>query len=179
MFGIFTSRPKDYLIATNNTNVNSIVNNIKTDQNFQQITLKPNEIYSLTEFGLTEKAIKEYIEPVCYSQKGSFKEILFEVTSSHAKVQIFVGVARNTGSKVEIKFYNIITTGNVIQQYDQMARYKWRGGWLGKAITGQKKFSHYENVPRGLTANELNLIKNKLMAVNDEAVRTAIAKLSN
>ena len=77
-----------------------------------------------------------------------------------------------------MSFYKVTTIGNVIQQYDQIARYKWRGGWLGKAITGSKKLSHYEAVPTGLTSNECNLIKSKLMSVNDQTVATAIQRLS-
>jgi hypothetical protein len=164
--------------TTNNQNVDALINNINTQQNFYEISLKKEEIYSLTNYGLSQNVIKEYIEPVCYSNYGSFKEIIFEVESSYAKVDIFVGKARNSGNKIDLKFYKVTTTGNVIQQYDQIAHYKWRGGWLGKVVTGSKKFSHYENIPRGLTANELNLIKNKILAVNDDAVRSAIAKLS-
>ena len=94
MFGIFTSRPKDYLIATNETNVNSLVNNIYTSENFYQLILRESEINSLTNYGLTNELIKQYIEPVIYSSGSKFCELYFHISLETAIIDTFVGLAK-------------------------------------------------------------------------------------
>jgi len=178
MFGIFTSRPEDFRTATNNQNVDTLVNNLHTQESFYELSLKKEEIYSLTKYGLSQNAIKENIEPAFYSYYGSFKDIRFEIVRGHAKVEVFVGKARNLGPTIDLKFYKVITTGKVIQQYDVITHYKFKGGWLGKVLTGDKRFSHNEQVKRDLNASEFNLINKKLLELNDKAVKSAKAKLS-
>lgn len=178
MFGIFTSRPKDYRIATLNTNVDALVTNLNTQKTYYDINVNKSDLLSLSNYGLSNQTIQDKIEPIFYSQVGLFKDFILYVVSDVAKVEVIVGIGKNNGNgSIKLQFYRVTTTGSIIQQYDQIARYKWRGGWLGKVVTGSKKFSHYENVPRGLNGEELELIRKKIFALNENGIEEVIASL--
>ena len=86
-------------------------------------------------------------------------------------LNIFETEKNSHDNSLKIKYAVIKASANIIQQYDKIARYKWRG-WLGKAVTGEKKFSHYDNVARGLRGDEVNLIQNKLFEEGEYRLST-------
>ena len=110
-----------------------------------------------SKYGLPQELVNQ-LSNIKYSDKQIYSDVKFHILKSHSVLESIFGIAkREQNNEIFFAYIRGKTTGQLITQYITVSLRKCKRRWFRK-----KCWNENVNKPRGMKANELDIVKKAL-----------------
>ena len=141
-------------------NYNQFIKDLNGLTKFKMTQIPISQLNNLkSKYGLPQELVNQ-LSNIKYSDKQIYSDVKFHILKSHSVLESIFGIAkREQNNEIFFAYIRGKTTGQLIKQHVTVKLKKCRGGFLGLFRSCR---TYYVKKPRGMKANELDIVKKAL-----------------
>ena len=158
IFQIITEHSKKYKKLPSNHK--QFIKNLNGLTKFKMTQIPISQLNNLkSKYDLPQELVNQ-LSNIKYSDKQIYNDVKFHILKSHSVLESIFGIAkREQNNEIFFAYIRGKTTGQLIKQHVTVKLKKCRGGFLGLFRSCR---TYYVKKPRGMKANELDIVKKAL-----------------
>ena len=139
-------------------NYNQFIKDLNGLTKFKMTQIPISQLNNLkSKYGLPQELVNQ-LSNIKYSDKQIYSDVKFHILKSHSVLESIFGIAkREQNNEIFFAYIRGKTTGQLITQYITVSLRKCKRRWFRK-----KCWNENVNKPRGMKANELDIVKKAL-----------------
>ena len=139
-------------------NYNQLIKNLNGFTKFKMTQIPISQLNNLkSKYGLPQELVNQ-LSNIKYSDKQIYNDVKFHILKSQSVLESIFGIAkREQNNEIFFAYIRGKTTGQLITQYITVSLRKCKRRWFRK-----KCWYDYVKKPRGMKANELDIVKKAL-----------------
>ena len=139
-------------------NYNQFIKDLNGLTKFKMTQIPISQLNNLkSKYGLPQELVNQ-LSNIKYSDKQIYNDVKFHILKSHSVLESIFGIAkREQNNEIFFAYIRGKTTGQLITQYITVSLRKCKRRWFRK-----KCWNENVNKPRGMKANELDIVKKAL-----------------
>ena len=156
IFQIIKEHSRKYQKLTQN--YNQLIKNLDGFTKFKMTQIPISQLNNLkSKYGLPQELVNQ-LSNIKYSDKQIYNDVKFHILKSQSVLESIFGIAkREQNNEIFFAYIRGKTTGQLITQYITVSLRKCKRRWFRK-----KCWYDYVKKPRGMKANELDIVKKAL-----------------
>ena len=156
IFQIIKEHSKKYKKLPNNHK--QFIKDLNGLTKFKMTQIPISQLNNLkSKYGLPQELVNQ-LSNIKYSDKQIYNDVKFHILKSHSVLESIFGIAkREQNNEIFFAYIRGKTTGQLITQYITVSLRKCKRRWFRK-----KCWNENVNKPRGMKANELDIVKKAL-----------------
>ena len=156
IFQIIKEHSKKYKKLPNNHK--QFIKDLNGLTKFKMTQIPISQLNNLkSKYGLPQELVNQ-LSNIKYSDKQIYSDVKFHILKSHSVLESIFGIAkREQNNEIFFAYIRGKTTGQLITQYITVSLRKCKRRWFRK-----KCWNENVNKPRGMKANELDIVKKAL-----------------
>ena len=137
---------------------NQLIKDLNGLTKFKMTQIPISQLNNLkSKYGLPQELVNQ-LSNIKYSDKQIYSDVKFHILKSHSVLESIFGIAkREQNNEIFFAYIRGKTTGQLITQYITVSLRKCKRRWFRK-----KCWNENVNKPRGMKANELDIVKKAL-----------------
>ena len=141
-------------------NYNQFIKDLNGFTKFKMTQIPISQLNNLkSKYGLPQELVNQ-LSNIKYSDKQIYSDVKFHILKSHSVLESIFGIAkREQNNEIFFAYIRGKTTGQLIKQHVTVKLKKCSGGFLGLFRSCR---TYYVKKPRGMKANELDIVKKAL-----------------
>ena len=139
-------------------NYNQLIKDLNGFTKFKMTQIPISQLNNLkSKYDLPQELVNQ-LSNIKYSDKQIYSDVKFHILKSHSVLESIFGIAkREQNNEIFFAYIRGKTTGQLITQYITVSLRKCKRRWFRK-----KCWNENVNKPRGMKANELDIVKKAL-----------------